>query len=63
MYYVMLSRCENINNIFVDENFDISKIKCNENALEEKKQLDERSINLNTTTSFEIFMVTKGTFT
>ena len=44
MGYVMLSRCADINSVYIDDEFDFEMIKCDEDALEEKKRLDERSI-------------------
>ena len=42
MIYVVLSRCRNIDSIFL-KNIDISKIKCNQKALEYNKTLKKKS--------------------
>ena len=44
MGYVMLSRCADINSVFLDDKFDLDKIKCVPEALEENYKLNERSI-------------------
>ena len=44
MGYVMLSRCADINSVYLDDKFEIGKIKCDDNALEENSNLNERNI-------------------
>ena len=44
MYYVMFSRAQSIDNVFVDENFDASQVKAHEASLEENFALNQRSI-------------------
>ena len=41
--FVMLSRCEDISNVFLDESFDIKKISCVKEALIESYKLEKRS--------------------
>ena len=58
LYYVMLSRCEDINNVYISENFEIEKIQCNKEAMVEMKNLDERCIaSEKRLEKFDIFMV------
>ena len=45
LYYVMMSRCASLDNIYLDKNFDIDQIQCSENALKAANILTERSIN------------------
>ena len=45
LYYVMLSRCTKLDNIYLDERFELDKIKCSEKVLNEAKRLDEISLN------------------
>ena len=42
--YVMISRCEDIKNLYLDESFDFKKLEPNEWALAESKKLEEKSI-------------------
>ena len=44
MGYVMLSRCTDINSVYLDENFDLKKILAVPEALEENERLNKRSI-------------------
>ena len=44
MAYVMLSRCEDINNVFLDENFKLSSIKCEPESLIETQRLEKIDI-------------------
>ena len=44
LYYVMLSRLRVIENLFLDQNFDISKIHCNTKALREVRMLEQRCV-------------------
>ena len=44
MYYVMLSRCANIENVFIDKNFDSKGLTCHQKSLQENINLDDRSI-------------------
>ena len=45
LYYVMLSRCASVENIYLDDKFDIDQIRCNAQALKEAAILDEKSLN------------------
>ena len=42
MGYVMLGRCECLYNVFIDDAFDMAKIKCDEAALKENEELNKR---------------------
>ena len=44
LYYVMLSRLKVIENLFLDQKFDISKIHCNTKALREVRMLEQRCV-------------------
>ena len=44
MGYVMLSRCADINSVYLDKNFDLEKILAVPEALEENDRLNKRSI-------------------
>ena len=44
LYYVMLSRVTKIDNIFLDDNFDIDHIQCSTSALEEVERLNAKSL-------------------
>ena len=44
LYYVMLSRCSSIDNVFLDKNFELDKIKCNPRTLMEAERLDFESV-------------------
>lgn len=44
MAYVMLSRCSDRNSVYLDDKFDLEKIKCNPDALIENERLIQRSI-------------------
>ena len=44
MAYVMFSRCTNVENVFIDDDFDLKKVVCDLGCLEEKISLDDRSI-------------------
>ena len=44
MGYVMLSRCEDINNIFLDNNFELKSIIPDEKSLEETRRLERNDI-------------------
>ena len=58
MGYVMLSRCASIDSVFLDENFDIDKIDCIPEALEENQNLKDRSIVSQVRQEqFDLFMV------
>ena len=46
MYYVMLSRCSSLNNLYLDENVDLDQLHCDQNALAEKNRLDKESLAL-----------------
>ena len=58
MNYVMLSRCANFENVYLDEKFDIDKIKCCEEAKKAYENLIERNIvpSVNNS-SFDLYMV------
>ena len=56
--YVMLSRCMDVNNVYIDLSFDFKKLMPNERALEENQKLEERSItNQRKAETFDIFYV------
>ena len=40
MAYVMLGRCEDVNDLYIAGDFDPSKIKCEEASLKEAERLD-----------------------
>ena len=40
MQYVMLGRVSNLENLYLSENFDLNKVRCNKKALAEKLRLD-----------------------
>lgn len=44
MAYVMLSRCSNLENVFLAEDFKLKHIHCSRTALKEKNNLDARNI-------------------
>ena len=44
MAYVMLSRCANFQSVYIDEQFDIDKIVCDDKALEATNDLVEKDI-------------------
>ena len=44
MAYVMLSRCSDLENVFLAEDFDLNHIHCSPTALQEKLKLDARCI-------------------
>ena len=44
MAYVMLSRCSNLENVFLAEDFEIKHIHCSPTGLQEKLKLDDRCI-------------------
>ena len=44
LYYVMLSRVSSLDNVFLDEKFELEKILCNEYALQESNELEQKSI-------------------
>ena len=46
MFYVMLSRCSSLENLYLDNEVDLSKVLCDPGALKEKQRLDEKSIGL-----------------
>ena len=46
MAYVMLSRCSDMNNLYLADNFDVNMIKCIPNALKEKEKFDTSSIRI-----------------
>ena len=41
MQYVMMGRVPKLDNLYLSENFDLSKVRCNKQALKEKLNLDE----------------------
>ena len=56
--YVMLSRCANLESIYLDKAFDLNKIKCNKEALEENARLLQNDIVPSyKAMEFDIFMV------
>ena len=58
LYYVMLSRCSSIENVYLDEHFDIDQIQCSIQALKEANVLDEKSLfNKVKNEVFEIFYI------
>ena len=46
MAYVMLSRCESIENVFLDDEFPLKSIKAEKRSLEETKRLEEEDISV-----------------
>ena len=63
MYYVMLSRCSSVDNLYIDDKVDLNKIHCDEKALEEKIQLDENSLAPSVKNeSFDIFYINIRSF-
>ena len=44
LYYVMLSRCSCLENIFLDDKFDLEMIQCKRQTLKEAERLDAKSI-------------------
>ena len=44
LYYVMLSRCTTIDNVYLDDDFDLDKIQCSSKALKEVERLDSKSL-------------------
>lgn len=58
MSYVMLGRCQDVANVFLDDNFDVKSMVCTQTALAEKISLDARSIVPSyDTMSFDLFVV------
>ena len=56
--YVMLSRATDINNVYISNDFDFSKVRPHSNALKEAKQIAESSIATNLkSTNFDIFYI------
>lgn len=44
MAYVMLSRCSDVNNVFIDDAFDVKSIKALKGSLNQNTELEERSL-------------------
>ena len=63
LYYVMLSRCASVENIYLDNKFDIDQIRCNAQALKEAAILDEKSLNeAKKNDIFDIFYINVRSF-
>ena len=59
----MLSRCASVENIYLDDKFDIDQIRCNAQALKEAAILDEKSLNeAKKNDIFDIFYINVRSF-
>ena len=63
MYYVMLSRCSSVNNVYLDDNIKLEEIACDNGCLVEKKRLEAVSIAVGIKQEvFDIFFINIRSF-
>ena len=62
LYYVMLSRCSSLDNVFLDKYFQLEHIQCSKRALEAAENLEERSLNKSLNVERDIFYINIRSF-